>query len=327
MALRKRFLLLGALASLVAACSGDDSAPAGTGGNNLPDGSPDARPETGPTGGSGGTGGTGGTIRDSAVVDGDGFTTCSTPVYTHVSTFGAIFDDWNVAANSSPNLAVGFSREAEAATGTTLELDRTDGFPVLGSAKLTIPFDGVSPLPQQLLFAKLYSGGVNMSGTTITAAIKLDSGLNVDPVNTGRAYLVLKSGAGYAYAPGTSTPLDSSAGWITISINADAPLPVLPFGYTACDIREIDVVIETGVVGTYQTAVVHIDTISINTPGGEAGTDSDAAAEAAVEAGQGSREAGSDASSTGDAADTSLPDGRRSDAGSDAAEVGPDAAE
>ena len=46
-------------------------------------------------------------------------------------------------------------------------------------------------------------------------------------------------------------------------MNPDAPNPQLPFGYSPCDVREIDLIIQTGQVGNYRPAVVHIDTIAI----------------------------------------------------------------
>jgi hypothetical protein len=117
---------------------------------------------------------------------------------------------------------------------------------------------------------------LNMAGTTITAQIKLDSGLSTSPVNVGRAFLIVKSGVGYTYVAGPAVSLDSSAGWVTLTMNTDQPPGTAPPEYDPCDIREIDISIQTGSLGTYTTAVVHIDTIAISLPGNDAGTGIDA---------------------------------------------------
>jgi hypothetical protein len=255
---------------------------AGTGGGNGGNsGSSGGRIGTG--GGSGGDIGTGG--------GSGGSPACASLPYTHVSEFGAIFDQWDVALNSTAELVPmpgvgpdgGFS-------GTVRELDLTDGSPTNGSVKLTVPYSDVN---QQLLFAHFYPG-VNMAGAVITARIKLDSGLITAPTDIARAFFVMKSTPGYLYAPGPDIALDPSAGWVTLSVSADAPSAAVPFGYTPCDIREIDLAIQTGNTGTYRQGVIHIDTISIASPGG---VDPDAGTDAGTDAGSGPdapRDAGPD---------------------------------
>src|SRR5262249_26099903 len=113
------------------------------------------------------------------------------------------------------------------------------------------------------------------TGTVVTAKIKLDSGLYGDPNAIARAFLTAKSGAGYLYAPGASINLDAGEGWVTLTMDGDQPGGAAPIGYVACDIREIDVEIDTGNSGTYVPAVVHIDTISVTSKTGavDAATD------------------------------------------------------
>jgi hypothetical protein len=199
--------------------------------------------------------------------DGDGSTACPTPVYSHVSTFTSIFDGWVVATNSSSNLLPGTGADG-AITGTLLELDPTVGSPALGSAKLTIPFDGPG---ETLLFAFNPTVPLNLTGTTVTAQVRLDSGFNTSPVNPGQAFLVLKSTVSYIYAPANPTFLDPSAGFVTLTLDPDS-FTATTSGYTTCDIREIDVVLQTGTMGTYTTAVVHIDTIAVTAPAVDGGS-------------------------------------------------------
>jgi hypothetical protein len=288
--------ILTAATLLSGGCSSSSSS-TGTGGKGVGSGGSGGSG----TGGRGGTTGTGGSTSAGGAIGTGGNTTigvtvpgtggdtgtggavCLTPVYTHVSAFGSIFDGWGVAMNNpSPNLTPVPAMADAGASGTKVELDPLDGSPTNGSVKLTIPFDGPG---ETLLFADIYNGGVNLTGTTVTAQIKLDSGLNTTPVDSGQAFLVLKSTSGYVYAAGTPVNLDSSAGWVTLSINANAPSATLPFGYMPCDIREIDVQIQSGQGGTYTTAVVHIDTISITSPDStttDGGSSSDATADTAT---------------------------------------------
>jgi hypothetical protein len=249
----------------IAACSGSSSG--GIGGATGHDAGNDAGSGGKGTGGKPGTGGAPGMGGNPA---------CMGPRYMHTSTFGAILDGWVVAANSTPGtLAPVPGVDGGPGTGTQVEIDNTDGMPatpVVGSVKLTIPFDQPN---EEMLFAQNMNG-LNMKDEVVTAYIKLNSGLNTGPVNVGRAFLILKSTAAYDYVAGPSVSLDPTAGWVQLSIDVNNPGQV-PQGYDPCDIREIDVSVQTGATGTYTTAVVHIDTIAIGIPGvvEDAGTTTD----------------------------------------------------
>jgi hypothetical protein len=216
-------------------------------------GSDGEAPKDGGAGGSGGTGARG---------DGGGSDakTCPTAQYTNTTAFGAIFDGWMIGPNSTYTLVPAPGVDGGPDTGTKLELDTTDGSPTNGSAKLTIPFMNTQ---EELLFAKLFAPGVNLSGTTVSAKIKLDSGLITGPTDSATAFIALKSGPDYTWAPGTSITLDPTAGWVTLSVVANAPSPGVSPVYDPCDIREIDIIIDTGLTGMYRQAVMHIDTIAI----------------------------------------------------------------
>jgi hypothetical protein len=76
--------------------------------------------------------------------------------------------------------------------------------------------------------------------------------------------LVLKSTDGFIYSPGPAVVLDPSAGWTTLTLDPDAPGAEATFaGYSACQIREIDIEIRTGDTGSYREAVVHIDAVAV----------------------------------------------------------------
>jgi hypothetical protein len=227
-------------------------------------------------GGSGGSVSTGGSTGVAGMSGSGGTQACASLPYTHVSEFGAITDEWGVSLYSTAELIPmpgvgpdgGFS-------GSIVDIDHNDGSPTPGSLRAIIPFSSTN---QTFLYAHMYAG-VNMSGAIVSAKIKLDSGLITAPTDVARAYLVMKSTTGYLYAPGPSLALDPTAGWVTLAVSADAPSAGLPSNYTSCDIREIDLVIETGNTGTFTQAVIHVDTISIARPGAidpDAGSGADA---------------------------------------------------
>jgi hypothetical protein len=236
--------------------------------------------------GKGGTG-TGGTSNagSSSGGTGGGSPACAAAPYEHTFGFGALFEGWAISTFSTPSLVpIGGSGGSGGSagngpggeggdfpggtggaspTGTLMELDTSDGAPDSpnGSLKLTIPFDAPAQL---LLLGQVYNTNLNFTGTLVTARIKLDSGLIVGPSDTGRANLVLKSTDGFIYYAGAAVVLDPSAGWTTLTLDPDAPSgDALSAGYSACQIREIDIEIRTGDTGNYRGAVVHIDAVSV----------------------------------------------------------------
>jgi hypothetical protein len=232
----------------------------------------------------GGTTGAGGMVGAGGAAGAPVDPMCANAVYMHTTLFGSSFDGWSVPmGNPTGSLAPMPGVDGGPPSGTIQSLDTSDGMPSPGSAKLVIPFSDVG---QQLLFAQNFTS-LNLKGETVTAYIKLDSGLYGDPVNSvAHAFLVLKTTASYNYATGPSINLDTAAGWVQLTISADNPV-MNPFGYDPCDVREIDIEIDTGQMGTYKSAVVHIDTIAVTGPvSPDAGTDG---------AGDAASEAGSDA--------------------------------
>jgi hypothetical protein len=235
-----------------------------------------------------GTGGTS-TAGSSNGGTGGGNPACAAAPYEHTFGFGALFEGWTISSFSTPSLVpmggsggtpggsggtAGNDAGGEGGdspggtggaspTGTIMELDTSDGAPDSpnGSLKLTIPFDAPAQL---LLLGQVYNTNLNFTGTLVTARIKLDSGLIVGPSDTGRANLVLKSTDGFIYYAGAAVVLDPSAGWTTLTLDPDAPSgDALSAGYSACQIREIDIEIRTGDTGNYRGAVVHIDAVSV----------------------------------------------------------------
>jgi hypothetical protein len=201
------------------------------------------------TGGRNGMGGAGGMV-------------CSTPQYTHTWAFGAIFEGWSVSPTySTPSLAPA----TDGGSGTVVDIDQAEGSPA-PSLKLSVPFSAPNQL---LLLTNVFTTGQNLSGTKVTAQIKVDSGLITGPSETATAYLVLKSTAAYNYLAEMAVVLDPSAGFITLTIDGDVPtVDAAGIGYNPCDVRELDIEIHTGATGNYVPAVIHIDTIKIESKSG-----------------------------------------------------------
>ena len=280
-------VVAGALQAAVG-CGSNNAKVNGTGGT---DGGGDGGGTGGKLGGVGGRGTGGSSPVDAANP------ACAAAPYSAVSAFGAIFDQWMVGPNSEPATLASTVGPDGSTSGTLQELDTTDGNPTNGSVKLTIPFTGPN---QTLLFARLYTNPVNMQGATVTAKIKLDMGLITGPTDIGKAFIALKTTAAYTYAAGPDITLDPTGGWAMITASADAPSGAVSPPYTSCDVREIDVVIQTGPTGNYRQAVVHIDTISISYPGVDAGGDDGAADGAATDGGTGDSIVTGDGSAGGD---------------------------
>jgi hypothetical protein len=257
-------VIVAGTALALAACGSSSPATGGKGGSG--GGAGGAGGSTGKGGSGGGTGGgAGGSTGQGGVTGtgGSGGVTCvGTPQYNHTSGFGAILDGWMVSSQySSPDVAPGTDSDG-GATGTKISIDPNDGSPTNGSLQLDIPFGGPSDL---LLLQELYNTPQNFTDTMVTAQIKLVSGTGLATLSdTITAYLTLKSTAGYVYAAGTALALDPSLGFQTISIDPDAAtIAGGAAGFTACDIRELDIEIHTGATGTYKAATILIDTIAI----------------------------------------------------------------
>ena len=217
-------------------------------------------------GGMGGTGGAGGRVRADSGAGGMVPVECQAAVYTHTSTFTSTFDGWGVPPNNpTPTLVPMPGEDGGPPSGTVQSLDTQAGSPTPGSAKLEVPFAGPG---EQLLFGQNYPTPLNLSGSMITAQISAESGIIGDPVTSVvQAFVVIKSTSAYTYATGPAVNLEPGAGWMTLSVNADAP-PSLPQGHNPCDVREIDIEVRTGTAGTYRPGVLRIDTIAIVPRGG-----------------------------------------------------------
>jgi hypothetical protein len=262
---RRGLVFLTGILAVLHGCGGDDTTGGGAGGSAgsaVPDGgsggstmgSGGAAASGGGTGrgGSAGTGGGDGSVNPPA---------CMLPVYANVNRFnGTTAEGWNINTMYSymPTALDG------ATMATQLAVDPTDGNPAPGSLKLTMPFDNMMVGEQVLLNTTgFFMTPVNLGGSTISALVKLDSLQGGSASSSIQAFFAIKSTTTYNYAAGPIVNLTQTGVWVPVSINVEtAALGAAMPGFNTCDIREIDLILQTGPMGMYGTTVVHIDTIA-----------------------------------------------------------------
>jgi hypothetical protein len=141
-----------------------------------------------------------------------------------------------------------------------------DGDPDAGAFEANIPYDQ----PDQWVSFGINIMPVDMSNRTITAKIKIASGMGDDSlpsVPAGGTKIYAKSGMEYCYANGGYTnidPMHPVGAWHTITFNVASPSYVADCGtFNPADIREIGVQFDTNSASTTaEPAVVLIDTIT-----------------------------------------------------------------
>jgi len=238
---------------LATACSeGSDStaSTAGTGGGGSGGRAGSSGTSAGGMGATGATGGSssGGTS-GSAGSGGSG----ASPSFEKSWTFASGLEGWDKLYGSPASLK----------TDAMVTADPADGSPDKGSVKIEIPF---SAADQKLDVGINLSTPADLTGKTLSAMIKLDSGLSTGTSNPGGAKLYVKSGAGFVFADGGWNNL-SVGGFTKITRNPANPGFVDTANeagaFNQADIREIGVEIATGstATATWSAAVVHLDTV------------------------------------------------------------------
>jgi|GEM_PF-6368208 len=192
---------------------------------------------------SGGTTGSGGTT--SGGTTGSGGTSSGNAVWasfdSELEGFSITFDDTTGGSNSASH-------------------DSSDGDPSNGSVRIEAMIAGPN---EKVFFSGYPISALDLTGDTITARVRLDSGLSSDESCPGGAYIFAKSGEGYVFARGEWRNLSASEGWVTLEFNTGAP--EYDEGFLPSDVREIGVAISSGGdcgSAPYGSAVAHIDSIS-----------------------------------------------------------------
>jgi len=202
-------------------------------GGSLPGASGGVAGTVGTTGGTAGTGGTGGAVSTNGY-------TFDTDMQGFVATF------------SIPDTLT-----------KTLVWSATEGDPAPGALQLDVAF---AALDQKVNAQLNFATPTDFTGKTITAHVKLASGLTTDAANPGGAKLYIKTGDTYVYAANNWTNLEvaSIGTWITLSLPVDAPPYVDAAGLNnPAAVREIGIEIATSSTSAdYAPAVVYIDSIT-----------------------------------------------------------------
>jgi hypothetical protein len=209
-------------------------------------------PSSGATGGTSGSGGSSGKGGSS-----------TGPTVVQEWNFDTDLEDWTIHASSEPATLAGES---------TLEWSDEEGVgDVVGSAKLTIPFDGVEDYV--LLSYNVPADIADMSGLRFEARVMLAMGLTADANNPGGAQPFAKGGEAFVWAQGnwTNIGVDELGAFITAPLTFDTPTndeTTAPLeGYDPANIREFGVKIGTGSNGTdYHEAVLYVDYIRVVQP-------------------------------------------------------------
>ena len=161
---------------------------------------------------------------------------------------------WRFPTNSE-TWAASYGEPSSAPGSSSVSWDSGVGNPENGSLELTVPFSGTD----QKLDVSIGIEPTSFAGKTITAKVKLDSGLSTSPDHPGGAKLYVKTGDGFVYADGGWTNLEGD--WASLSLNVSSPGGFIAGAHDPADVREIGVEIATGSQGSYAGASVHIDSI------------------------------------------------------------------
>lgn len=197
--------------------------------------------------GAGGSGATGGGTGGGAVGSGG-----SEP------SDGWTFDEdgagWSISFNEGFAGAGGVTGEA------MLSWDGTDGDPEDGSLQREAPFTAPD---QKVEVSAVLDAPQDLSSSTVTARVRLDSGLATDPGNSGGVEVFVKTGADFVHADGGRFHLEAVSGWITASVNVGTPAGYVAdaAAYDPTRVAEIGVEIASGSAETYESATVHIDSV------------------------------------------------------------------
>lgn len=186
------------------------------------------------TGGGSGSGG-GGTAGNVALVYG--------PVWT--------FDD------DVQGFRIGYSEPDALGDDSSAAHDPGDGIPDDGSVTLTIPFDG--PM-QTVELGVTLPAQLDLTGKTLAARVKLDSGFFSDTPDPGGVKLFIKTGTDFAYADGAWSSLVPGE-WITVVFDIDDPDFSEPTNDSS-QVVELGVTFKsTAADASWTTGVFHVDTV------------------------------------------------------------------
>jgi hypothetical protein len=146
----------------------------------------------------------------------------------------------------------------------TVEHDAQAGNPDNGSARLELPFDGANQKISFEVNVAMADVGVNLAARSISARIRVDSGLALDPMNPAGIKLYVKTGPDSVYADSGFLNLAAGTEWQTLvwpNVTTATFVDTARGAHAPTDVRQVGIEFATGAMGTYAPAVVHVDTV------------------------------------------------------------------
>jgi hypothetical protein len=147
--------------------------------------------------------------------------------------------------------------------------DATVGDPLgnAGSVLLALPFS--APAQKIEFEGNVATGaagdvGINLAGRSISARIRVDSGLTADASNPAGVKIYVKTGATSLYADSGYINLLPVSDWQTVTwVNVSNPTyTATPGTHTPTDVRQIGLEFDTGSAGIYTAATIHLDSVA-----------------------------------------------------------------
>jgi hypothetical protein len=110
------------------------------------------------------------------------------------------------------------------------------------------------------------NAGLNLSGKTLTAKVRLDSGLSADPSHRGTAKLYVATGPRYLCGIGSPVQLAPNMDFVTLTINVNSPdytCTAAGVTYDSSQVMELGIIVSSGVGGTYEPATLTLDEVAL----------------------------------------------------------------
>jgi hypothetical protein len=157
----------------------------------------------------------------------------------------------------------GASTPAELQDNATASFADASGDPAPGALTLDVPFDAAS---QNVAVSFAFATPLDLTGKTVTARVRLVSGMTQDGENPGGIMLFVKGGADWKLAQSAwhNAGVADVGAWATLTLSPSTPGADDYFeeGFSVTDVKMVGVTAATGGTGTlYEAATIEIDSI------------------------------------------------------------------
>jgi hypothetical protein len=158
----------------------------------------------------------------------------------------------------------GASTPAELQDNAVASWAEASGDPAPGALTLDVPFDAAS---QNVAVSLAFATPLDLTGKTITARVRLVSGLTEDGENPGGVMLFVKGGTDWKLAQSAwhNAGVAEAGAWSTLTLTPSTPSADDFFeeGFSVTDVKMVGISVATGGTGTmYEAATIEIDSIT-----------------------------------------------------------------